>query len=322
MTTPNVGVSSFIGFSEQSGYTTRVLPTTNFLPMISGGDSINREEQRIETAGIDSIGFSSTRFRRGRENITGNETVEVQYTGAELLFKHLFGSVVTTQPDPSNAPNVYDHTFTINDTLPVGLTLELNRGGNSFFVTGGNIQTAEISQSLDAYMNLNMTFIGRELATSTASSSSVPTSNAFAAPDCTLQWNSSALNVSNWTVGVNNNLDPERVFIGSRYRKQAVRGSRLEVTGTFEVEFDSETLFNDFVNATQRELLIQSIGDTIEGGFQNEFNLTIPVAVIQNAPINVSDEGRIVYTVDWKAYRTSSANEARLVMRNTTTAVS
>src|SRR3990167_1813329 len=139
MVQPLVGVGSFIGFVSQTGYTTRVLPTTKFLPLIGGGDSIAREEVRIETGGIDSIGFSSTRYARGRENITGNVDVEIGYEGLEVLFYHLFGAVSTSQPSPSIAPNVYDHTFTLANTLPVGMTVEINRGGTSFFVTGANI---------------------------------------------------------------------------------------------------------------------------------------------------------------------------------------
>lgn len=321
MGTPKVGVDSFIGFAEQVGYTTRIIPTTSFLPMISGGDSIIREYERIETAGIDSIGFSNTRFRQGRVNVNGGETVEVLYEGAELLFKHLFGAVSTSQPDPTNAPNVYNHTFSIADTLPVGLTLELNRGGTSFYVTGGKIGQAELSQGIDGAMQMALTIVGRELATGTASSKSIPTANIFAAPDCTLKWNALAQDVSDWKFTFNNNLDSDRIYIGSRLIKNPVRAGRIEVTGTFLTEFQDNTLWTDFKNATQRAVLIQSIGDTIEGGYNNEFNLTIPISIMSAIPIQVSDEGRITVEVSWKAYRSATENEAKLVLRNTVTSV-
>jgi hypothetical protein len=316
MTQPKVGVGSFIGFSEQVGYTTRIVPTTKFLPMVAGGDSVNSNENRIETGGIDSIGFSSTRYRRGSENVEGSVSAEITYQGAELLFKHLFGAVATTQPDPSNAPNVYDHTFTIADVLPLGLTLELNRGGTSFYVTGANIQSAELALGIDQYLTLAMTIIGREMATGTASSSSIPTTNAFAAPDTVVRWNNNEMQVSNVTLTINNNMDPDRFFLGSRLKKQPVRGSRLEVTASFEAEFTDQTLWDDFKNATQREFFMSAVGDTIEGGFFNEFNLTLPISVLQAVPINVSDEGRITFTAEMKSYRSSSANEATLVIRN------
>lgn len=321
MIQPKVGVGSFLGFVEQSGYTTRVLPATKFLPLIAGGDSLAREEGRIETGGIDSIGFSSTRFRRGRVDVAGSIEVECLYEGLELLFKHLFGSVSTAQPDPSNAPNVYQHTFSISDTIPLGLTMEVNRGGTSFFVTGANIQSAEFGQDLDGYMTLAMDIIGRDLDTGTASTASIPAVNGFAAPDCSLKWNSNIQQVSSWNLTINNNMDADRLFIGSRFKNQPVRGSRLEVTGSFEVEFTDLTLWEDFKNATQRELLIQSIGDTIEGGKFNEFNLTLPIAVLNDAPIQVADEGRIQFSSGFKAYRSASQNEAKLVIQNTVTSV-
>ena len=259
MTQPKVGVGSFIGFVEQIAYGTRILPATKLLPLLAGGDSIEREDARIETGGVDSIGFDSTRRGLGRLNVTGSLEVEVLYEGLELLFKHLFGQVITSQPDPTNAPNVYNHTFTIADTLPIGLTIEINRGGTSFFITGANIQSAEINQDLDAFMTLNMDIIGQDYDTGTASTAVIPSKNGFKSPDCTLKWNANSQQVSNWSVTINNNLDDGRIFIGSRNRKQPVRSSRLEVTGSFETEFVDETLFTDFKNQSQRELLIQAI---------------------------------------------------------------
>ena len=318
---PNVGVGSFLGFVEQVGYTTRVLPSTKFLPLIAGGDSLAREDARIETNGIDSIGYSSSRFRRGRLDVSGSMEVEILYEGLELLFKHMFGTVTTSQPSPSSAPNVYDHTFTIADTLPVGLTMEVNRGGTSFFVTGANVQSATINQSLEAFMTLNMDVIGRDLDTGTASTQSQPTVNGFTAPDVTLQWNSALQQVSAFSVTLNNNLDADRIFIGSRKRKQPVRSSRLEVNGNFELEFANTTIFTDFKNATNRSLLISAVGDTIEGGYYNSFTMTLPLSTIEAAPIQVSDEGRITYTADFKSRRSATLDEATLVLRNTVTSV-
>lgn len=321
MAAPNVGLSSFLGFVEQTGYSTRVLPATKFLPLISGGDSIAREDQRIETGGVDSIGFDSTRRALGRLNVSGSVEVEVLYEGLELLFKHMFGQVTTAQPDPTNAPNVYQHTFVVADTLPVGLTIEVHRGGTSFFITGANVQSAEISQDLDAFMTLSMDIIGHDYDTGTASTETIPAKNGFTAPDCTLKWGSNFQQVSSWSCQINNNMDDGRVFIGSRKRKQPVRASRLEVTGSFELEFTDLNVFNDFKAQTQRSLVIQAIGATIEGGKNNEFNLTLPLTEIIAAPIQVSDEGRILYSADFKSLRSSAQNEMTLVLQNTITSV-
>lgn len=321
MSNPKVGVGSFIGFGEQSGYTTAV-SRTKFLPMTSGGDSVNREDVRIETGGIDSIGFSSTRYRQGRRNIAGQETVEVLYEGTELLWKHLFGEVTTSQPNPGSQPTVYDHTFTIADTLPTGLSLELNRGGTSFLITGAKISQAQLSLNVDQYMRMALSFIGRDMDTASASSESIPTVNGWAAPDVTLRWNNSAQQVQSWNLNFNNSLDDNRVFIGSKLRSEPVRGARLSVTGSMEVEFVDTTLWTDFINATQRELIISAVGDQIGAtGYYYSWTLTLPIAVFNTHPINVSSEGRVLYSADFKSYRSSSYNEATLVIRNTVTSV-
>ena len=318
---PKVGVGSFIGVGEQTGYTTSA-SRTKFVPMISGGDSIKRDDAIIKTGSLESIGYHSSRYIQGKRDVNGNETIEVSYEGTELFWKHLFGQVSTSQPNPSGQPTVYDHLFTFADTLPVGLTLEINRGGYSFLVEGAKISSGEISVNMDEFLQLNMTFMGRNMDTTTASVASFTTTKGFAAPNAVLQWNGVEQDVSGWKINVNHNLDGDRFFIGSRLRKAPVRGGRLEFTGSFDTEFQDLTLFNDFKNATTRQIVISAVGDQIGStGYYYSWTMTIPIALLNDATPTVNDGGRITFSPSFEAFRTSSAGEAQLFIRNTVSSV-
>jgi hypothetical protein len=203
------------------------------------------------------------------------------------------------------------------------LSIELTRGGQGFLVTGAKVSQAEISLGVDAYMRMALSFIGRDMDVVSATAATFSTTNAFAGPDAVLQWNANQQQVQNMNLRMNNNLDDNRVFLGSRLRNEPVRGGRLEVTGSFETEFLDSTLWTDFVNASQRQLLLTATGDQIGAtGRYYGWTLTLPIAVFNTQPVNVSGEGRIVYTADYKAYRSSTQNEATLVIRNSLASIS
>ena len=322
MPNPKVGLNSFIGFGEQSGYTTSVT-TTDFLPMISGGDSINREDATIKSGSLESVGVKNTRYKKGKRDVNGSETVELLYEGSEVLFKHLFGQVATSQPSPGGAPTVYDHQFTITSALPTGLTLEIGRSDQSFKVTGAKITSVELSQSVDQYIQAAFSFIGRDKATMVQGSASLPSVNGWVSPEVTLSWNNAQQDVKQWSVNIANNLDADSYFIGSKLRKEPMRGGRVEVKGSFETEFTSTTLWDDFAAATERQIIIAAVGDQIGStGYYYSWTMTIPIALLTGTPINVNDGGPIRYTASWEAFRTASAGEVTLFIRNTVSTVS
>ena len=323
---PKSGVGSFISVAEQSGYTTSNDTPSKYVPMLSGGDSLKRNDGQIESNSLEAIGFHGSRVKQGKRDVSGSETIEISYEGTELFWKHLFGTVVTSQPNPSGQPTVYDHQFTIADTLPTGLTLEINRGGystgQSFKVTGAKIASAEISLSIDQYLQMTMNFLARDMASMSANSPTFTTKNGFVSPDVTLKWNAVEQDVTAWSLNLNHNLDGDRFYIGSRLRKNPGRGGKLEFTGSFDTEFQDLTLWNDFVNATQRQIIISAVGEQIGStGYYYSWTLTLPIVLLNDVNPAVNDAGRIPLSAAWKAYRSSSAGEATLFIRNTLSSV-
>lgn len=317
MGNPYVGVNSFIGIGEQTSYDSPV-GVTKYVPMLSGGDSVKRNDATIESNSIDSVGYKSTRYRKGKIDVSGSENIEISYEGTELFWEDLFGTVTTSQPNAGGAPTVYDHTFTVADALKVGLTLEINRGSQSFRVTGAKMTQIEISQELDKLMEMNMSFSGRALDIITASTATFSTTTSFASPDAQLTWNGTAQDCSGFKLTMNQNIDNDRYFIGSRLRNLPVRAGRLEFTGSFDTEFQSTTLYTDFINATQRQIVITSTGDFIGAtGYNYTWRMTIPIALLTDATPTVGDGGKITFSPAFKSYRSAGVGEATLLMRNT-----
>ena len=97
--------------------------------------------------------------------------------------------------------------------------------------------------------------------------------------------------------------------------------NKIEVGGSFEMDFESWTQYDDFVSATHREFVAEFTGDIIEDSFRQLIRLTCPISDLQNLQVLLERPGRISVRADFKAYRTASVNEATLLVRNSSASV-
>ncbi len=103
--------------------------------------------------------------------------------------------------------------------------------------------------------------------------------------------------------------------------REPVRDAKLEVVGSFTTEFSSWAQYDDFRNATEREMIITYTGDTIGGSVAKTVKLECGVAVLTDETVVAAAPGRILIDQSFKAYRTTSANELILTMINETATV-
>lgn len=319
-----LGHKAVLGIGEESTYGTPVT-RTKFLELVGGGDGLVVDEEKIESQSMKEIGVRGDyEVQQGSVDVKGTVTFEVPYDGAEKIFKHAFGSVATSQPDSGADPLVYQHIFTMADALPTGLTLEVDRDVTAFVYEGCKIASIEFScGGPDELVRVAAEVIGEDVQTGSATSPTVPAVGFFSAPQADLKWNSTSVPVSAFSVKLNNNLDKDRRFLGSRLRKEPTRaGGKVEVTGTFKAEFESTTHFNDFRNATNRALQIKCTGPGI-GAASRKYELTLDCAVTKliEYPVTAENEGRIMVEVSFKAYRNATEKELKLTLQNLVSSV-
>jgi len=315
-----LGHKSYIGVGDESVWGTPVA-RTKFLELVTGGDGLAVKEEKILVQGVKDIGVrGDIEVQQGAVSVEGSLTLEVPYDGAEKLFKHAFGSVASSQPNPGTDPTVWQHIFTIADALPAGMTIEVNRDVTAFVYEGCKVNSMEFSVGGPTeLLRIVADLLGEDVATASATSPTFTSVNRFSAPQAVLLWNAVQLNVQQFSIKLDNKLDADRRFIGSRLRSEPLRSGKIEVTGSFMAEFDSTAQYTDFRNGANRILKVTFTGPSIGVLTQKyTFLLECNVSQIMDYPVSVDDEGRITVEIQFRAFRDATSNELKLTLTNLT----
>lgn len=324
MSDVGLGLKGFLGIGQESSYGTAVA-RTNFFEI--NDEDIAVEENKIESAALASVGIRSTKVKQGGISAGGSFSYDMQYAGAERLFKHVFGQISSSQPDVTSNPTVWDHTFTIADELPTGLTVEVFRDTDnfttepqkSFLYSGCLITSLNLSCTVDDLLKCSFQIMGKDEGRAAKSTPSYNSSELAVYHQGTLKWNNHDVEVENFSIDINNALEA-RPKLGSRFTRQPKRSGKLSVSGSFVAEFTRWDEYDDFRNDTNRELILQFIGPTLSGSYKYQLTITLAVAKILGHRTVNRAPGRLTMEISFKAYRTDSAGEIVAVMRNNTTA--
>ncbi len=311
------GYKSYVGFAAESVWGTKSTTSEKYLEINSEGLTVT--ENVGHSASLNSINTNVNRRYQSNIDAGGDISCDMRYSGAELLFKHLLGTVATTGPTDS----LYTHTFTIADELPSpGLTFEINRDIAAYFLTGGKIASAKFSIAQDGVLNASFTITGKDITTGAKTTESLPTTNLVVYSKGVVQYGGSNAEVVSFDINFNNNLDSGRRFIGSRNIVEQYRAGRIECTGTLNLEFDTVAKYDDFRNATTRALTVLFTDDTLIGAASYaSIGFYMNIAKITNANPVVNSEGRILYNCDFKTYLSGSDEEFKVIIKNTVTTV-
>lgn len=166
-----------IGFAEESTYGVRVAPT-RFYPVHE--PNLSYEVERLESegviAGADVIG--TDQWNGGPITVGGDVGFELYQDFAGLLFKHMFGTVVTSGSGP------YTHTFTpgsIDDLslcIQLGIPPVLGAAVIPVEFVGCKVTEWELACAADEIATLGLTFAARDAHYGTRSVTDGVTTNA------------------------------------------------------------------------------------------------------------------------------------------------
>jgi hypothetical protein len=323
MANVGIGMRSYLGFGEESVFAT-IVPRTKFFDISS--ENVVKTRELIESGALYRTGILGTKVVQGQVGIAGDMEFEAQYEGWEVLAKHAFGSVQSTQ---QGATAAYRHLFTIADVLPTGLSLEIYRDTSNFaseaskaFVYAGcKITSISFSSAVGELLKVSGSVLGSNEERRTKSSEAFSTSPLAVYHQGLLKWNDVDAEVTNFRVMLNNQLDL-RPKLNSQISREPIRNGKVECSGSFTAEFDSWTKYDDFLNAAQRTMNVRFIGPDIQPGFPYYIDLNLNIAIITGLRVNLSSPGRLILELDFKAYRTTTINELELEIQNTLTSIS
>lgn len=262
-----------------------------------------------------SAGTFELMWKTGTNGSDGNDT----HIGTLIGFSDSADDTgAVTYTGDSAVTLVYQHVIKIKDELPTSLSLEINRGYKAFYPTGMKIDKFEMSAELNSFLKVTCGVIGREVLFCSKTTETLPSVAPFNYTHGAFTYNNSSTNVKNISFSLNNNLNKDRFFIGSRYTSEPTRAGKLEVTGKFTVEFDSTDLYDDFRAATSRALVLLFTGGTISGKTQSyTLQIDMPAIKLTGGVPMATEAGIILYDCPFKAYKSGSDKEFKITIVNT-----
>jgi len=217
----------------------------------------------------------------GRIIVGGDIAVNLRPEGgAWLLMKHALGAVVTSQPDASGAPSVYQHIFTLQDDVPQdGLSAKIDRNIDVFAYLGLKVQSVAISYAMDTPLAVTFTLIGHSEEQGGTPPAPVYTiTTPFKDYQGVFKMDGVEQRISAFDLTIANNLREDDFRSGSQYRAQIERASLRDVTGTFSRRYIDNVLYSKFVNWERAVLQFTFTGLHIEGGLNYSLVIDIPSA--------------------------------------------
>lgn len=321
----NYGYSGFIGMGEEDPWAEEAVRSKWFY-VLKGGDEFMVSETPVFSNIVTTMGEDAVEdFGQGLIKVVGGLDFEVPVEGAELLFKHAFGSVNSDSLFITSLPTITRHTFSMVDVLQPykGLTVEAYRGSNPFIYTGGKVEAIEFSSVLNQYLRAKAAFKFKQ-ATAASGSPSVPAvvnRTPFCFTQGLLTWGGTAISVESIRIRLQNTF-ADRQFVGSRFVEEPVRIGKVIVTAVMRVEFDSMTMYDDFRSAEVKALEVDFTGEPIGGTeIPYSMSLSIPKMRVTHAAPQIVDEGRIVYEVTGRAFRNATYKELEMTLVNGITVV-
>jgi hypothetical protein len=311
---------AYLGIGEETIWGTSVA-RAKYLEM--NREFIGVEESPNISPSLYSAGILSRRRAQGGVSVGGSFEFNPQYGGMEKLWRAaLHGVPITSQPDVTSNPTVYQHVFTVRDILsPYSLTLEIERDIAKYIVTGAKIAAMQWAVRANELMVCTAEVIAKDVTTGSGGTPAFSSSPLILGAHAALTWGGTQLDVEQATIKIDNGLGGDRRFIGSRYISEPVREGKITVGGSFVVEFSSQSQYDDFRAATSRALLITCTGATITGVYAYLFTLNCPVTYLDQVSPTADGQGRMTVEVPFSALRNDSGNELTLTARNTESAV-
>jgi len=219
-------------------------------------------------------------------------TIDVEAATIGDLLLGCLGAVATVQPDASNSPTVYRHTFSrLNGILMPSFTFFADRGLSKKRYPLTVIKKLALSGAVDgkALVNADVLFKTEELASPFSPSYGSPKPLMFFQTDFKIDGVSDA-NVKSWTLNIDNASVAQRTLNQSRDPKDIISPGRFLIDGGFEIYFETETQRQKFLDGSLASLDIALTGDVVEDTFKNQLEFIVPEARYTAFPFGNLDD--------------------------------
>jgi len=267
-------------FGEEVTYGTPVTLTHAYE---GKADTWKREHEVLESTGFRAGMEAKRSDRRKLINMGGAGSLEIDVprTGSGFLLQALLGSA--SGPTVNSATS-YTSTHTSTPGGPaVSYTIQVQRvaiDGTMFGHTYHGCVITKWSLAVDTsgflVANIDFDFEDSDNVTADGTPTYIASTAPFDWSEAVVSVNGSPTDVKNFNFSADLGMKTDRRFLrGSELKKQPVRGAMPTFDGSFEVEYEDETLYNLWVAGTIMEISVTFTGAEIESGYDEELSLTL-----------------------------------------------
>jgi len=258
---------------------------------------------------------SSAGIKEGKGSLAAID-LEAATIGDLLL--GCLGSVSTAQPDATNSPTVYRHTFSrLNGLQMPSFTFFVDRGISVKRYPLTVLKKLAFSGAVDGkgQVSADVLFKTEEPSTSFTPTYQAPKPLMFFQTDFKID-GVSDVNVKSWSLNVDNGSVAQRTLNLTRDVKDIVSPGKFIIDGGFEIYFESEAQRQKFLDAGAAALEIDLTGDIIEDTFKNEVKFSLPEVRYSAYPFGAIEDllgAAVTFNAEYKA---SAGHSLQAVLTN------
>lgn len=313
------GFKKIISIGEQTAFKTEASSYSSFLMFTDESLALTKTEIKPD----DVAGQAGRELSlEGRKAVGGDITVNLRPEGgAWLLMKHAFGTVATSQPDPSGGPSVYRHVFTLADAIPQdGLSVKVDRDIDVFAYIGIKVQSVAFDYGMDTPLSVTFTLVGYDELTGKVVETPVFTvALPFKDYQGVFTMDGVEERINAFSLTIANSLREDDYASGDQSRERIERASFRDVTGTFSRRYINNDLYTKFLNWTNAALLFTFTGSLIEGGYNYSLIISLPAVQFTGSTPGTGGADMGPQDVPFTALRDIANNEeeVKLTLTNT-----
>lgn len=300
------GYDSYIAFAKESTWGTKIVAGMDFMEFLN--ETMNKT---IEEKIVQGLNKSRIRTKRviGAQLVAGDVSWEVN---AEDGIGDILKSVLPTENfTDDGVGNGGQHAFTPGNTLPVGLTAQICRGGLAYDHFGGRAVGLQLNAASGELLQATASLSFKDEDDGTPQAASYTTEAPLVYHTGTIEIDDVAAEIISFNVNVQTGLKTDRRKLGSNLILQQQAGPYV-VTGQIVVFFADNTLVDKFRAGTAAKIEVELTG-TLIGTTLRKVKVTIPVAFFNGETPKVGGMDEIQLTLPFVAIKDGTGTPDELV---------
>jgi len=299
-----------------------------FYPFVD--ESIKRQNRVLQSQGLRGGYLPRGGGRRvfTGHSSAGDVSLEVSSKGFSRIFQWILGGAPTIVQQ--GATTAYMHTHSMGSLVGKSANVQkqlkdaASTPVGTFTNRGVKVTNAEFNIVTDGILALKLGLDGREERSDVAAvAASYVTDNLFHFQQATLTVaGASQTQVASASVKIDNNLNVDRRHLGNTGLKseQVDDGFRM-VSGSFNADFDSTTLYALYAADTAAALVLEFTGPLIASTFFEKLTITVPEVHLTGDTPTVGGPGLITYDLPFEAAFDGTLSPITLALTTTDVAV-